>query len=282
MQQTLDETITVLTLRTPLADLSLDSQEAVLAGGDLFSSDADGADLLGNQDDTDVQVQSLPALPVSNPLANSVAVPPLQSSSSVPDTASSDRRHFNGKAPRHLELQPKNISGKAPRSGLQQAQPMPIRPFVQRHPAQKHIPEAPDTMQGAAEVEFSDINEMTPVHLTEWATSVIGGPRSDMARGLGWGVHQRKLVVNTKDAEEKPAERKRIQAVRDTLASLMFTNIDGEPVLGALAPSGRAYQNAKGQSVLRLIDVNRDEIVAKEERILPVDTDRVRYTHIYV
>ena len=241
---------------------------AELASGvvaaDLHAQFESKAVSLGNQDDTDVQVPPLPTLPpallVSNPLANSGAVPPSQQSSSSAPAAASDPRRHNGKAPRYLE------------QDHGQPQPMAIR--QNRPPAAK----APPVQPGAADVQLPAVNAITPLRLSAWAGRVLGSDHTNMARSICWGVHSSKLVVQQKPTEGPEGLRRRMQGVRSGLQSLLFTEVDGESVLGPLAPAGLAYQNEQGQSTLRTVDVNRDDIVAREERISPVDTDRVRFT----
>jgi len=261
-----ESTITVLTLRPNLEGLSLDNDEAMLAGEDLFSSATDGAVSLEDLDDTDVQVSPLPTLPlallVTNPLANSGAVPPSQqSSSSVP---AADPRRLNGKAPRHLVQH--------------HGQPQPaavIHPY--RRPAAK-APAVQSGESGAADVQLPAVNAITPLRLSAWAGKMLGSDQTNMARSLAWGIHAAKLALQQKTTEEPEAYRRRLQAVHDNLVSLLFTEVDGKPVMGPLAPSGPAYLNHDGQSLHRTVDVNRDDIVVSEERISPVDTDRVRFT----
>ena len=216
--------------------------------------------------DTDVQVSPLPTLPpallVSNPLANSGAVPPSQQSSSSAPAAAFDPRRHNGKQPRHLEQY------------RRQPQPMAIRQY--RPPAAKAPPV--QVQPGAADVQLPAVNAITPLRLSAWAGDVLGSDQTNMARSLSWGIHSSKLVVQQKPGEEPEALRKRMQAARSGLQSLLFTEMNGESVLGPLAPAGPAYQNEQGQSILRIVDVNKDDIVASEERINPVDTDRVRFT----
>jgi hypothetical protein len=56
---------------------------------------------------------------------------------------------------------------------------------------------------------------------------------------------------------------------------LLFVEHNGTFFLGPLAAAGRARLNNEGNSVLRLVNANQDEIVASETRALPVNPNRV-------
>lgn len=152
---------------------------------------------------------------------------------------------------------------------------MPIRQCY--GPRAAKAPDISETMEGTAEVQFEDIKDTTKQQLSAWAKSVLGGDEANMPRTIAWRLHLSKLVLGRKPNEERAAERKRIQGARDAIRSLLFVEHDGTSFLGPLAVAGRAYLDNEGNSVLRSVNVNKDDIVTSETRILPVNPDRVWY-----
>ena len=262
-QQSEEETIHVLTLRAPLQDRGLANDDTLqsLAGGISFAPAANEAVTDDTMESIDFQVSALPILPSSSSIANVTA---SRSSSSVTAAPSGPAVH-NGKAPRSMFV---------PR-------PRPItqcNPPIQRGPvAAKKMPD-----EGTAEVEFTEIQDMTEEKLCEWAESVLGGDEASLPRKLVWRLHLSKLVLQKKPFEDPEAERKRVLATRDAIRSLLFVEHDGISFLGPLAVAGRAYLNNEGNSMLRLVNL-QDDVVTSETRTLPVNPDRVWYNcHLYM
>ena len=250
LQVTEEETIQILTLRPPLQDLRPPFQDLSLAnddtlmsmaGGISFAPAANGAVTDDNTEDVDIQVEALPVLSSSISIPN---VPPSRQSSSVP-------------------VAPSVHNGKAPRSMF--------------GPRAEKAPDVSERAIGTAAVQFSNVLDMTDVHLADWANEVLGGDEASLPRAIVWRLHLSKFVLKRKHLEGSEAERKRLLGVRESLRSFLFVDINGTYFIGLLAPASRAYVTNDGVSILRLKNVKGDDIVANETRTLPVDPNRVRY-----